>query len=621
MAETADTRVTQDPAIALATASDGPPPATSEEPLIPFVGPRPFRQDDRNRFHGRERESRELLSLVIANRLVLLYAASGAGKTSLLSAGLIPALEQEETFDVLGPVRIGTAISRERLPESVANVYAYGLISNLTEGLTHPPPGTTLVSYLSGLKRRLETEGFRVPRALIIDQLEELFTVHPELWEQRSGFVNQIAEALEADPLLRVVLAIREDRLAELVPLEPLFPGGLHARLRIERLDAGAALQAVVEPLRGTGRSFASGAAEKLVADLRTFRVDTGSGRTRAALGEFVEPVQLQVTCRSLWEALPPEVVEITEGDLLAFADVDQVLADFYASVVSEAARAGHLREGRLREWIQRELITSIGTRGTQHRAAAIRDDVSAGTIAALVNRHLLRAEWRSGTEWYELTHDRLIAPIQASNAAFRAAASRRRFRWALTAVGVLAGALAVVAVAISLSPSGTRQASLPPVLNGARVLVATIRTPKATSRYLQGSVVRVSYSCAAVGQGVKRCSGTAPDGAPLNTQALGARIFRVTAIGDTGGVATQSVPYVIVPTLKTRPCGRAVAAGPDTSCPFARNVQRAYERSAGGTIVVTAFSPQTLRTYRMQCTAGSPHICTGGIGAAVFFP
>ncbi|MCI5123681.1 MAG: hypothetical protein D3925_04190 [Candidatus Electrothrix sp. AR5] len=51
----------------------------------PYIGPRSFTRQERDRFFGREAEAGDLLSLVIAERLVLFYAQSGAGKTSLIN--------------------------------------------------------------------------------------------------------------------------------------------------------------------------------------------------------------------------------------------------------------------------------------------------------------------------------------------------------------------------------------------------------------------------------------------------------------------------------------------------------------------------------------------------------
>src|SRR4051794_12680116 len=71
-----------------------------------FVGPRPYEQKDARFFFARDREARDLVSLVIANPLLLVYAPSGAGKTSLINARLVPMLSTVTDpllIDSLGP--------------------------------------------------------------------------------------------------------------------------------------------------------------------------------------------------------------------------------------------------------------------------------------------------------------------------------------------------------------------------------------------------------------------------------------------------------------------------------------------------------------------------------------
>ena len=51
----------------------------------PYVGPRPYERADRHNFFGRGRETRALLALILAERVLLFYAQSGADKTSLLN--------------------------------------------------------------------------------------------------------------------------------------------------------------------------------------------------------------------------------------------------------------------------------------------------------------------------------------------------------------------------------------------------------------------------------------------------------------------------------------------------------------------------------------------------------
>ncbi|HEX8121748.1 MAG TPA: hypothetical protein VF549_10845 [Solirubrobacteraceae bacterium] len=66
--------------------------------------------------------------------------------------------------------------------------------------------------------------------------------------------------------------------------------------------------------------------------------------------------------------------------------------------------------------------------------------------------------------------------------------------------------------------------------------------------------------------------------------------------------------------------CGGGLTVGPNTSCPFARNVRDAYNES-GGDSVVSVYSPVTGQRYTMTCSpAGALTACRGGNNASVFF-
>jgi predicted GTPase len=71
----------------------------------PYVGPRPFKTSESRRFFGRELEARELIALVSSERLVLFYAQSGAGKSSLINARVLPAMA-ERGFAILPVGRV-----------------------------------------------------------------------------------------------------------------------------------------------------------------------------------------------------------------------------------------------------------------------------------------------------------------------------------------------------------------------------------------------------------------------------------------------------------------------------------------------------------------------------------
>src|SRR6266849_40608 len=58
----------------------------------PFPGLRPFQMEEEYLFFGRETQRKELIALLREHRFVAVLGASGSGKSSLVRAGLLPAL-------------------------------------------------------------------------------------------------------------------------------------------------------------------------------------------------------------------------------------------------------------------------------------------------------------------------------------------------------------------------------------------------------------------------------------------------------------------------------------------------------------------------------------------------
>jgi WD40 repeat protein len=385
--------------------------------LNPYPGPRPFEQGEQSLFFGRDREVKELLSLIIAHRVVVLYAQSGAGKTSLLNAGLAPLLI-EEGFEILPVARVRGFEPEDIDLSDIANIYVFNTLVGWSEDKAEPAP-LIRASILSFLKERehLKDEFEEpLPRLAIFDQFEELFTFYPERWKEREDFFRQVVDALEADPLLRALFVMREDYLASLVSYNRLFAERLRARYRMERLRQEAATMAVEKPLSSTGRSFAEGVAASLVQELLSIHVESAPGRTVQIPGEYVEPVQLQVVCQSLWESLPADVTVINDQHLQTFGDVEEALKGFYERALEAAQSGTGVEEGDLREWFDKELITPAGTRGTVFRGEERTGKIPNSAADVLEDQHIIRAEMRAGGRWYELTHDRLIEPIRKSN-------------------------------------------------------------------------------------------------------------------------------------------------------------------------------------------------------------
>ena len=93
------------------------------------------------------------------------------------------------------------------------------------------------------------------------------------------------------------------------------------------------------------------------------------------------------------------------------------------------------------------------------------------------------------------------------------------------------------------------------------------------------------------------------------------------TAISHRGNFTLTSTDPPSFPAGATASCGGLVFVGPDTSCPFAKNVEKAYmAHSSFGNATVKAFSPVTGQTYVMHCSTGSLYVCRGGTNALVEF-
>jgi hypothetical protein len=435
-------------------------------PQNPYVGPRPYELAEKDRFYGRDRESRDLLSLVLSERLVLFYAQSGAGKTSLINTRLKPGLE-EAGFEVLQVGRV----SGELPPDcTAANIFVTNLMLKLDEGNDDPKrfAGLGLTEFLLNLTKEGKAFYYRqpvhpgseetndrttpavdltiessaetllLPRALIIDQFEELFTTHPEAWKQRGDFLRQLMEAMDADPYLWVVLAMREDHIAELDPYASFLRNGLRVRYYMQRMAEKSAFEAVTTPVAKL-RPFEEETARLLVDNLA--RISAGKdekGQPSFVEGEFIEPVQLQVVCYQLWENLknqPGERITLDNLQRLARGQdlaqfVNQALADYYEDTLSKTLRepGSRVSEGKLREWFSTQLITEAGTRGFvymgEHRTGGIPN-----AMVLYLEGKLVRGDSRAAGRWYELVHDRFIDPILQANRRWAQARQRKILR------------------------------------------------------------------------------------------------------------------------------------------------------------------------------------------------
>lgn len=382
-----------------------------EARACPYVGPRAFVTGEP--LYGRDREVQDLLDLVIAERIVVVHSPSGAGKSSLLQAGLIPRL-RAEGFTVGSVIRVGF----EPPERTEANRYTLSALLSLEESAastTHVPISELARQDLAGYLGRRHAQRNTEAEVLIFDQFEEVLTLDPADHDRKLAFFAELANVLKQRATW-AVFAIREDHLAALDPYRRLLPTRLTTTYRLDLLTAESALAAIQAPARAHGVDFTDAAAHKLVDDLRVMKVARPGGAVDMMPGRHVEAVQLQVVCRRLWDRLPAGDKYIDIADVIALGDVDQALADYCdAALAACTARTG-VAERLLRAWMQRHLVTDTGLRTQVLLGSQQTKEIDARALASLTDAHLLRAEQRRGMHWLELAHDRLVAPLARSN-------------------------------------------------------------------------------------------------------------------------------------------------------------------------------------------------------------
>ena len=337
----------------------------------PYPGPRPFTPSEVDLFFGRAGEARQFLPLLIAQPIVLLYSPSGAGKSSFLNTQLRGQIlgRQLEVFFA----RIKAKLPREIDSESIANLPIFNALTNLMAVLEVDIPLSILAeeSLSNFVGKYLITKPSRNElhlTVLVFDQFEELFTCCPGLWEKWPSFFEQVSEALKEHPALRVIFSIREEFLAQVEQYAPLVPGNFRGRFRLDRLDKEAALDAMRMPLERRGYWFGEGAGEYLLDELMRIRVVDASGVVKLCMGNFAEPLLLQVVCRYIWTdhwKKKRDRRAITIEEVKEFGNVQQALIKFYEDALKAAARASGRPPEEIGQWCEHALVTMSRTRNS----------------------------------------------------------------------------------------------------------------------------------------------------------------------------------------------------------------------------------------------------------------
>jgi hypothetical protein len=362
-------------------------------PTCPYRGLDAFHEEDAAVFFGRDDVVERLLEATSRQPLVAVLGPSGSGKSSVVAAGLAATLRHEGDV-AIGQFRPGSA------PLNSLAAALLPLVDPLLSPLDRLRKTPELVEILRGgrLDEVVDTilAGSSWRRLLlVVDQLEELFTLCSDVVEQET-FLDLLAQvstqrAVASQTPLTVVVAMRADFLNEALEhrgfadalrgaMEPLGPM-TRAQLRT----------AIERPAAARGVAFAEGLVERILDD-------AGQSAGRLPLLEFVLTL--------LWEH--QEAQRLSHHAYERLGKVQGALARYAEDVYTSLAPADQDRARRLFGQLVRLGQAAEDTRRTAARAEFAEEEWA--LVLHLADKRLLVTDHNpAAEETVQVAHEALI--------------------------------------------------------------------------------------------------------------------------------------------------------------------------------------------------------------------
>ena len=426
------------------TLTNATTPIDSERP---WPGLASFTEERAALFHGRRQAVEALLRRIEGDDVTVLYGKSGAGKSSLLDAGLFPALRRQGDLPVR--VRLRTDAGATPLVLQFAQALTQAFVA---AGMASAP----LPSETQALWEVLHDPGTEEPRlVLVFDQFEEVVRTaaarRAKEAERSADKLPVSGDPLECEDFLglleglllhrppdgarrstrgfdgsafrfKLLITLREDRLGEFAAFGQRCGIELREPVRLDDLSEEEAIESVL----GTGGPLVDRTTAKAIVDYVVGRrVDHPEGLNVAE----VSPPILSLVCYRL-NALRLRSQPVgqrldasalvqprVEGEPLGDgAPSNDLLLAFYSEAMAAVGDS-------LQRFVEDELVRPTGERDLAPLSDAVR---AAGGDDKPVRRlidefRLLREIPRNDAVWLELSHDVLL-PAAARRRARRAA-------------------------------------------------------------------------------------------------------------------------------------------------------------------------------------------------------
>jgi len=359
----------------------------------PYRGLAAFREEDADFYHGREGFVQQLAEALKRRSLVgVILGSSGAGKSSVVHAGLIPRLRDEEEWLILEFRPGGQAF------QALANALSSALEPELSETdrlIESQKLADALetgdLSLINVAERVLEKNPKTRHLLLLADQFEELYTLCPEP-ELRRRFIDMLLKATQHTQSVILLMTLRADFMGQALSHRPLADALQDGTFILGPMNRDELRTAIQEPAEQQGAAFEPGLISRILDDV-------GQEPGNLPLLEFALTLMWDQLDQGWFTHAAYEEIGRVEGALARHAEKVYARLDEKEKEMAKRVFVQLVQPGQ-------------GTEDT--RRIATRLELGADNwplIQELADRRLVVTSWNEdGQETVELAHEAMIS-------------------------------------------------------------------------------------------------------------------------------------------------------------------------------------------------------------------
>lgn len=383
-----------------------------------------YDREDRGIFFGREEEINTLYEMVFQSTVILVYGASGTGKTSLINCGLAGKFQPHDWLDLM--IRRGSDINaslEKALNDAGGNSTSQIDTNWHDEWSDEPAIDVTTLSPVARSIKAVYQKSFR-PVYLIFDQFEELFILGTAA--EQKLFIKTVQDILLSEQPVKLIFCIREEFLGYLFEFEKAVPQLLRKKLRIEPMNLEKVKQVIVGATEYEGSIIRLKAGESTQIAEGIFEKIKGKGQSLTIqlpfLQVFLDKFYLKISGDESREA----EVEFSMQQLNGMGEIGDVLVNFLEEQVTRISKELKIKYPSLSPETTWKILSPFSTlEGTKQpinkkelygRLPDFNVTMIDEVVDAFTKSRILR--YNEAMDMFEIAHDALARPIAEKRSA-----------------------------------------------------------------------------------------------------------------------------------------------------------------------------------------------------------